>query len=668
VREEHLTPAPSAVRRVQLIILAVLFATLAAARPKWHELDLQNGTNRKQLSPASTMRRVQLIILAVLLTTLSAGRQGQYDSCWANRSATPFSGSQVRIVLRTATAAALSKGSTYDTVVPRRACVAAVHLPAGSSALLSDVLVAATDGSSLHVLGDSGIAALGLVAQAFPRGTSGALTALEVDGFVAVAIGSSVDVRATVDGAGSSAMGIVTAFRGAACMARRVVMFAARSNVIVQVGEYGYGTVALALVIYASSFLSADNTLLYAIESTVTVTFGRGGSGVGVLGVANYGASTAIAAACSNFSVYSESSAVTVNLGVNGGAMNGLGLAVMGFAVSAGQLAGANLSIRAVNTTAAVRASGRGWGTAIAGFAAFNSAAFGPTNIVIYVSQSILKLTCAQGSGVAVLGAVADEYSHTAVAFVVVSCVDSNVSFNSEGPGDGASMLGFATHYNSWAPVNDLRIYVATSTLVMSTKSPFTDFWTSALGFSVDFGIVGTRVLIQQCAVTYDVGAAVFGDLSKCTNCTNVTTLAPCVPLTAPVDEAIAPLLAQTASAALMEHCVRARSLDATRTFSDTVVSRSISASGTPTARSQRTGTLTWTPRQGDSVLRDRRTESLSFSASGTSSPRALSTSTSTSTTAALTTGENQPPRLTTSVSPDLQRQPDVTDYAKKRR
>jgi hypothetical protein len=237
----------------------------------------------------------------------------------ANRSATPFSGSQVRIVLRRATAAALSKGSTYDAAAPRRACVAAVHLPAGSSALLSDVLVSATDGSSLHVLGDSGVAALGLVVRALSRGTSGALAALEVDGFVAVAIGSSVDVRTTVHGEGSSAMGIVTAFRGATCVTRRVVMFAARSNVTVQVAGYGYGTATLALAIYASSFLSADNTLIYAIESNVTVTCGSGGYGVGVLGVANYDGSTAVAAACSNFSVYSESSAVAVNVGVNAG-------------------------------------------------------------------------------------------------------------------------------------------------------------------------------------------------------------------------------------------------------------------------------------------------------------------------------------------------------------
>jgi hypothetical protein len=233
----------------------------------------------------------------------------------------------------------------------------------------------------------------------------------------------------------------------------------------------------------------------------------------------------------------------------------------------------------------------------------------------------------------------------------VVSCVDSAVLIQSGG-GYGTTGLGLGV-YNGHASVNDLRIYAATSTLVIWAPNPAT----LALGFAVAFNgkIVGTRVLIQQCAVTVNAGAAAVADLSSYTNCTAVTTLAPCVPRTAPVDEAIAPLLALTASAALMEHCVRARSLDATRTLSNAVVSRSTSATGTPTVRLERTGTLTRTSPQRDSVLQDRGTESLSFSDSGTSSPRrALSTSTSTSTTSPLTTGANQPPRLTTSLSPDL--------------
>jgi hypothetical protein len=228
-----------------------------------------------------------------------------------------------------------------------------------------------------------------------------------------------------------------------------------------------------------------------------------------------------------------------VNMG-----LNAVGLAVVGLAVNDGSLAGANLSIRALYTTASVRASGIGFGTAIAGFAA-HSASFDATNIVIYVSQSILKLTCAQqGSGAAVLGAGVDDSSNIAVAFVVVSCADSNVSLNSGGSGFGAAALGVEV-YNSHASVNDLRIYAATSTLVMSTKNPATTS-TSALGFASTSELVATQVLIQQCAVTYNVGYARVGDLSSCsTNCTVVTTLAPCVPLTAPVDEAIAPLLAQ---------------------------------------------------------------------------------------------------------------------------
>jgi hypothetical protein len=124
-------------------------------------------------------------------------------------------------------------------------------------------------------------------------------------------------------------------------------------------------------VIYSSSFLSADNTIIYAIESNVTVTCGGGGHGIGVLGVANRGTTVKVQEA--------------------------FGLAVIEFAVFSAELVGANLSIRAVNTTAAVRASGVGYGTVIAGFAV-SYARFNAISIVIYVSQSILTLTCAQGS------------------------------------------------------------------------------------------------------------------------------------------------------------------------------------------------------------------------------------------------------------------------------